>query len=130
LHGPVVCLLTRDALTAIDPVTGRTLWTRNDVNSRYHVFADEENLYAVAIGDDKTALGARAFRAYDGVSVKVRDFSREYGSRMRVLGRTILVSEADVKGVGTLRLYDVLEGKDLWRHTLAAGSLVLHSEDP
>src|SRR5206468_2278078 len=38
LQGAVICLLTRDSLTAIDPVTGRVLWTRTDINSRSTVF--------------------------------------------------------------------------------------------
>src|SRR5262249_34591305 len=45
LEGAVFCLQTRDALVAVDPITGRTLWTRSDVSSRYHIFGDEQNIY-------------------------------------------------------------------------------------
>jgi outer membrane protein assembly factor BamB/tetratricopeptide (TPR) repeat protein len=130
LHGSVVCLLTRDSLTAVDPVTGRTLWTRNDVNSKFHVFGDEENIYAVGIGEDSKAMSSRAFRAYDGVSVGVRDFAKEYQNRLRMLGRNILVSDTDVRGVPTLRIYDVLAGKDLWKQKFPAKSLIMKSDDP
>src|SRR5262249_30437682 len=47
LQGGVICLQMRDSLTAIDPVTGRTLWTRSDVSSRSHVFGDDSHVYAV-----------------------------------------------------------------------------------
>ncbi len=90
LHGGVVCLQMRDSLTAIDPVTGRTLWTRSDVNSR------REPHFSVTIststrgrhgGSSGGATGTRVFRAYDGVSVKVPDFSQQYDQRIRMLGR-------------------------------------------
>jgi outer membrane protein assembly factor BamB len=130
LNGPVVCLLTRDSLTAVDPVTGRTLWTRSDINSRYEVFGDAENIYAVGMSDDNHAMASRAFRAYDGVSVRLRDFSREYENRVRLLGRNILVSETDLKGEVTMRIYDVLAGKDLWRKKFGRGSIAMRSENP
>jgi outer membrane protein assembly factor BamB len=130
LHGSVVCLLTRDSLTAVDPVTGRTLWTRNDVNSRYDVFGDTNNIYVVGMGDDNQAMASRAFRAYDGVTVRTRDFSREYQNRVRMLGRNILVSETDIKGAPTMHIYDVLTGKDLWHKKFVANTVVMRSEDP
>ena len=50
LQGGVICLQMRDSLAAVDPVTGRTLWTRSDVNSRTHVFGDEQHIYVVNMG--------------------------------------------------------------------------------
>jgi outer membrane protein assembly factor BamB/tetratricopeptide (TPR) repeat protein len=130
LQGAVVCLLTRDALTAVDPVTGRTLWTRNDVNSRSVVFGDESNIYVVGMGDGNNATGTRAFRAYDGVSVRLRDFTNEYQNRVRMLGRNILVAEVDIRNALNLRIYDVLAGRNLWEQKFPAGSILLRSEDP
>jgi len=130
LQGAVICLLTRDAMTAIDPVTGRTLWTRTDINSRSTVFGDEQNIYVVGMGEGNAATGTRAFRAYDGVTVRVRDFTNEYQNRVRMLGRNILVAETDVKNVLKMRIYDVLTGRTPWEQKFAPGSVQLRSEDP
>jgi hypothetical protein len=120
----------RDALTAIDPVTGRTLWTRTDVSSRSHVFGDEQNIYVVGCGENNTATATRAFRAYDGVTVRVPEFATQYEKRVRMLGRTILLAETDARNTVTLRIYDVLSGKDVWRQKFGANAVVLKSEDP
>ncbi|MFO0879083.1 MAG: PQQ-binding-like beta-propeller repeat protein [Gemmataceae bacterium] len=130
LQGGVICLQMRDALTAIDPFTGRILWSRSDVNSRSHVFGDDQHIYVVAVGDNGNASGTRVFRAYDGVSVKTLDFSHVYQHRVRVQGRTILAAQTDAKNQLTLRLYDVLTGQDVWKQTYPAGTLQLASEDP
>jgi hypothetical protein len=130
LQGGVICLQMRDALTAIDPVSGRTLWSRTDVNSRHHVFGDEGHIYVVGIGDSGNASGTRVFRAYDGVSVKTRDFSDVFQARLRVQGRNILASHVDPKNQLTLRLYDVLKGQDIWKQTFPVGTVQLTSEDP
>jgi outer membrane protein assembly factor BamB len=129
LGGNTVCLQTRDALVALDPVTGRTVWTRSDVVAQSHVFGDGDTLFVVEMVGDKPS-GTKAIRASDGVSVKVPDFAAVYGKRLRVLGATLLVSETDGKGAPTLRLYDVKTGKDLWKETFAANSRVLQSEEP
>jgi outer membrane protein assembly factor BamB/tetratricopeptide (TPR) repeat protein len=130
LRGGVVCLQMRDQLMAIHPVTGQTLWTRSDVNSRTHVFGDAEHIYVVGIGENGTAIGSRVFRAYDGVSVQVPDFSNHYDKRQRVFGGNILASQTDAKGTVELRIYDVMQGKDVWRQKFAPKSLVLRSEEP
>jgi outer membrane protein assembly factor BamB len=130
--GPVgasyVCLQTRDGLLAIDPVTGRTLWTRSDVSTRSQLFGDDDYVYLVEVGADGTTGGSRAFRASDGVSVKVPDFAGLYQKRVRTIGRNILLSE-EGKTL-TLRLYDVHEGKDVWKREFKSGTVVLKSDDP
>src|SRR5262249_49025489 len=117
LQGGVICLQKRDSLEAIDPVSGRTLWTRSDVHSRSHVFGDEQYIYVVGMGAGNSATATRAFRAYDGVTVRVPEFANAYQNRVRLVGRNILVRDTDAKGVMTLRIYDVLQGKDLWKET-------------
>lgn len=131
LQGGVICLQMRDTLVAVDPVSGRTLWERSDVNSRSHVFGDDQYVFVVAAGEDGSASGTRVFRAYDGVSVRLPDFSRAYNSRLRVHGRTILTQQTDAaKNALTLRLYDVVEGKDVWTQSYPQASTLLTSEDP
>jgi outer membrane protein assembly factor BamB/tetratricopeptide (TPR) repeat protein len=129
LGGNTVCLQTRDALVALDPVTGRTVWTRSDVVSQSHIFGDEDTLYVVEMGHDEPS-STKAMRASDGVSVKVPDFTAVYRKRLRVLGSTLLVSESDAKGAPTLRLYDIKTGKDLWKEKFAVNARVLQSEEP
>jgi outer membrane protein assembly factor BamB len=128
LEGNALCLQVRDGLVAIDPVTGRTLWVRNDVSTRSHVFNDEQNVYVVDVNGE-TPTATRAFRAYDGVSVKVPDFSEPYKKRLRFIGNRILLSDSDAKSGLTMRLYDVPTGKDLWKQEFPANSTVLQSED-
>src|SRR5262249_18801379 len=46
--GPVeasyVCVQTREGMVVLEPVSGRTLWTRSDVSPRSHVFGDAEHI--------------------------------------------------------------------------------------
>jgi len=94
------------------------------------VFGDEQYIYVVPMGDNNKATGSRVFRAYDGVSVRVPEFSGIYEQRTRVMGRHILATNVDLKNVLTMRVYDVLEGKDVWRKEFPQGSIVMQSEDP
>jgi outer membrane protein assembly factor BamB len=130
LHGGVICLQLRDALRAIDPVSGRTLWERSDVTSQSHIFGDEQHVYVVGMGARGGATGTRVFRAYDGVSVRVPDFSVPYDHRVRMLGRNILALAKDPRGGLTLTAYDVLQGRNLWERKFAVNSILMHSEDP
>ncbi len=129
LQGSVVCLQMRDQLMAIDPVSGRVLWTRTDVPSRSHVFGDEQYIYMVNVGENGQPSGTRVFRAYDGVSVRTRDFSEVYHHRTRVLGRRILTAQNDAKNQLTIRLYDILQGQDVWKQTYPMGTIQLTSEN-
>jgi outer membrane protein assembly factor BamB len=125
-----VCLQTRDALVAVDPVSGRTLWTRSDVTPRSHVFGDGQNVYVVDVGEGGPSA-TRAFRAFDGVTVRLpADFAALYAKRLRQDGRTLLVADAEAGAPVTVRLYDVLTGKDVWKQTFKPGAHVLHAEDP
>jgi outer membrane protein assembly factor BamB/tetratricopeptide (TPR) repeat protein len=130
LEGGVLCVQTSEALTALDPVTGRTLWVRTDVNRHNHLFADAGHVYVVELGDDNSPAQTRVFRASDGVTVKAPDFAPLFGKKLRTVGGALLLSEPGDGGTVALRLYDILTGQDLWKQTFAARSLVLQSEDP
>lgn len=130
--GPVgatyVCLLTDTGLVTIDPVTGRTLWTRSDVSPRCQMFGDEQYIYLVEVGKDGSMGGSRAFRAADGVSVRVPEFASLFQKRIRTIGRNILLSDATDKAL-TMRLYDVHTGQDIWKHEFKGHSIPLKSEE-
>jgi outer membrane protein assembly factor BamB/tetratricopeptide (TPR) repeat protein len=131
--GPVeatyACLLTREGLMALDPLTGKTLWTRSDVSTRCHMFGDSRHIYLVEMNNDGTASTTRAFRAQDGASVAVPNFAALYQKRQRVTGREMLVADTQSAGL-FLRLYDVHTGKDLWSDKFPLGTVVMQSQDP
>ena len=130
--GPVspsaVCLQTSDALVAVDPVSGQVLWTRSDIPKNCHLYHDAQHVFVVEVGGDGTAGTSRVFRLHDGVDVRAKDFSTAYQKRVRMLGNTILYSDAETGRAGTLHLYDVLAGQDRWKKDFPAGSIVLQPE--
>ena len=128
LEGAAVCLQMKDALTAVDPIDGRILWTRSDVTSASHIFGDDQYVFVVEMSPDNKPAYTRVFRAYDGSSVTAPDFREAYENRIRLVGRDLLVADKD-KDATTLRLYDPLTGKDLWKQAFAAKSSVLQAED-
>ncbi|HEV3257311.1 MAG TPA: PQQ-binding-like beta-propeller repeat protein, partial [Gemmataceae bacterium] len=132
--GPIeasyVCLQTRDGLIALEPVSGRTLWTRSDVSTRCSIFGDADHVFVVEMNNDGQPSTTRALRAADGVTDKdVPEFTAVYQQRQRVLGRRLLASDT-VNGKVVLRLYDIPSGKDIWKREFAANTLVLRSEQP
>ncbi|MFL5244478.1 MAG: PQQ-binding-like beta-propeller repeat protein [Gemmataceae bacterium] len=123
-----VCLVTRDGLTAIDPTNGRTLWNRIGVTAHSHVFGDSQHVYVVEMDNGKPGA-SKVLRAYDGVEVKgVPNFGELYAKRLAIRGRHFLLSDQAASGT-TLRLYDVLTGKDAWKKDFPPGSVVLRTED-
>ncbi len=130
LEGSVLCLQTSEGLEALDPLTGKTLWRRSDVSRHTSLFADDEYVYVVETNADGAQNGSRVLRATDGVTVKdVKPFGELYQKRVGMSGRRLLVADTGPAGV-TLRLYDVLTGKDTWTKTFPPRTVVLHSEDP
>jgi outer membrane protein assembly factor BamB len=131
LEGAAVCLQMKESLTAVDPVSGRVLWTRSDVSPRSRIFGDDQHVFVVEMSSDakSTPVSTRVFRLYDGATVKAPDFHDLYDPerRIRLVGRDILVADKD-KDATTLRLYDPLTGKDIWKQAFAAKSHVLRTE--
>jgi outer membrane protein assembly factor BamB len=133
INSTCVCVAGKDGLTALNPLTGKEMWIRRDIKSEAKldasVFGDSEYILTVLVNtDNQSAKEGRAFRAADGVSVTCPDFSTAYQNRVRLCGRNILVKEADGSGV-TLRLYDPIQGKDLWQRKFPLNSIVLHTEE-
>jgi outer membrane protein assembly factor BamB len=124
-----LCMQTRDGLQGTDPLTGRTRWKRADVSSHSDLFGDEEVACVAEMSAEGKPTSTRVLRLADGGTVKAPDFAALYDKRLHTNGRRLLLSESGKDGV-TLRLYDVLAGKDLWAKTFAPGSIVLNSEDP
>ena len=130
LTASVVCLPRRDTLTAIDPITGRELWVRTDVGSRSHVFGDDKYVYVVSLNANGQANGTRVYRAHDGISVKADDFSEAYNNRVRIVGSRIVVKQTERNNAPTLRVYDILSGRDLLREAFPVGSYIFDTNNP
>jgi outer membrane protein assembly factor BamB len=128
LQASYVCLQTQKGLVAVDPVTGKELWTKSDVPARTQIFGDEQHIYLIEPAGGQTFANARCLRASDGVRVDVPDFAVLYQARKRVLGRNLLVEEK-TKELMVLRLYDIHTGKDLWKKTFEPNAKYLHSPD-
>jgi outer membrane protein assembly factor BamB len=127
-----VVLQTRDGLVALDlnRPGPSVLWTKSDVPLRAQVFGDDQHVYVVETSGDPNAPAVRALRAQDGVTVPVPDFGKLYATRVRTLGRCLLLQGDDPQGGKVLRLYDMHTGQDVWRRPFSAGALVVRSEDP
>jgi outer membrane protein assembly factor BamB len=129
LEGQAICMQTREALTALDPLTGRVLWSRTDVNPRNYLFADDHHVFVVELDNENKPHATRIFRSADGISVKSPDFSALFPRRLQVFGRLILLTEAGTANGVVLRLYDPLTGEDAWKESYPPRSIVLQSED-
>jgi len=122
--GPVnddgVCFQRLHDLNCVDPITGKTVWTRRNVPLGNDLFGDEELLFVAPTGDTDTLV----LRAATGQTVgtcRVPTLER----RVATIGRLVLSWEPQ----NQLQLRDAWEGKTLWTHAFAAGSkaaLVAH----
>jgi outer membrane protein assembly factor BamB len=125
-----VALLTSKGLIVNDPLRGNLLWKKLDITPGTRVFGDEQYLYMVEGGEAGSTGAGRVLRATDGaVLEQVADFGPVYQNRLRVAGGRILAADPGKDGV-TLRLYDIVAGKDVWAKSFKAGSVVLKTEDP
>lgn len=125
-----VCLATRQGLICLDPVKGTVLWQKSDISASTQVFGDDQNLYMIEVRNDGGIGGGKAVRAHDGVAVNIPDFSGLYSNKVSSRGRTMIVKETDAKGNLTIRNYDVLTGKDLWKKEFTGNPVLLQSEEP
>jgi outer membrane protein assembly factor BamB len=125
-----VCLQTREGLTALDPIKGTVLWSKSDVPAATQVFGDDQNVYMIEVRNDGSVGSGKAVRAHDGVTVNLPDFAGIYGNRLGNRGRNMLVKETDAKNNLTLRMYDVLTGKDVWKKEFTGNPILMQSEEP
>src|SRR5262249_23046500 len=71
----------------------------------------------------------RAIRGRDGVTVDVPDFAGQFQRKQRILGGKLLITENDPTGSLVVRLYDIAQGKDLYKKTMAPDAVVLKTEE-
>ena len=113
----------------LSPLRGTLMWKKSALPISSPVFGDDQYLFFVEVSDNGAFGAGRTLRASDGeTQAHVKNFSNTYQARVRLYGRQILAAHANA-GQYTVRLYDILSGKDVWSKNYPAGSLVMHSED-
>ena len=125
-------VLTRDGLVAKDNARGTVLWTKANVSPRTHLVGDGELVFAYDVNPDGGVSPVRCYRAADGVEVPLPDSSAVFTNVKKAdfYGRKILVAD-DGDPKKSVRLYDLVSGKDLWKHDLPGeGGWVVKCDDP
>jgi outer membrane protein assembly factor BamB/TolA-binding protein len=128
-------VLAKDGMVTRDPRTGAVLWQRAGIPPKAMIFGDARHLFLVEPTANSSTT--KVFRAVDGVQLpKVPDFgdlimSKGGTTRLHIVGRTLLLFDAPSRDKPkTLRLYDCLEGKDVWSKEYPADSAALETLDP
>jgi outer membrane protein assembly factor BamB/tetratricopeptide (TPR) repeat protein len=125
-----VCSQSAEGLHGIDPLTGKTLWTRTDLPSAMHLFGNDDHVFLVEQLNGPAAPRSLALRRSDGSRVRVPEFGALYHRQVGRHGRSLLVRDIDAGGKVTLRLYDALTGKDVWSKTFPPKTIIAASEEP
>ncbi len=124
-----VALTTSKGLVVLDPLRGTPLWTKINVPPQTEIFGDDQHIYLVNTSSAGVTGPSQVLRASDGSPVAdAKDFTTVYRHRVRTFGRKLLAADP-AGGKLTLRLYDVLAGKDLWREAFDPKAVVLQCED-
>jgi outer membrane protein assembly factor BamB len=135
LLGPVtnryLCFQKLRTLDAVDPWSGKTLWSRSDIPAGSTIFGDHEHLFVLPPDRDDALL----LRAIDGELLGTRKTPRP-GNRQNMeeyclttFGRRMLLWWPEDSQQRLLTMVDPLEGRDLWpgrsfannAHTSVAG---------
>lgn len=117
---------TRELVCA-DPLTGATLWARDDLPAGGDLFGDQEFVFFVPPGAEQ----AQVFSALDGRDLGTRPVE-PLDNRWATCGRHVLAwHQAQDAAPLELRLYDAWTGRDVWREKFpptARGDLVADDE--
>lgn len=109
-----VCYLRQRTLNLVEPLTGKTLWTRNDVDPGSDLFGDEEYLF-VTPANNGTGDKTWVLRVADGEKLKEVRLPRAE-QRVASYGRRLL-TWAPENGKMTIKMLDALEEKTVWSQT-------------
>jgi outer membrane protein assembly factor BamB len=127
LSATAVCLMTRDALEGLDPLTGRTLWRRTGLSASGRLSTDGRHLFVVELNEEGTPTATHAFRLDTGAIVVIKDFLNRLSNQGKLVGGRVLWSEAAPGKKVMLVAYDVLSGKEVWTRSYPVGSRVIES---
>ena len=116
--GPVnseyICFQKMRNLQVVHPVSGTTLWQRNDQAPGSDLFGDEELLFVAA----PNGTEAIVLRALDGQELGRRGLAPAE-QRLALMGRNV-ASWRNANGKTELAMRDIWAEKDLWSHTFEA----------
>ncbi len=124
-----VAIVGQKGLQVLDPVRGNVLWKKADVPCGSRVFGDDQHIFIVEVGEGGTIAATRVLRASDGEPVMTPNFAGEYQSRLQTLGRRILTMTPN-REQKTLRLYDIVTGKNVWSKPLDPQATLTATDDP
>jgi len=138
--GPVnaryVCFQRMRSIVAVDPVSGESLWVRQDIPPRSEVFGDEQYMFVLSPESSEASV----YRAIDGQLLGVRKvprpksddpFGGQFGghsafsnSGIDFIGRNVLTWEQGKDG-RVLALFDPWQQRAVWlSRTFASGARV------
>jgi len=114
-------------LVCADPITGETVWARENLAQGSDLFGDDEMVFVVP----PASAEALVFSALDGQELGTRKIEL-LENRWATFGRNVLAWEQENLGSPLeLRLYDAWSGEEVWREELPPNSkatLVDHDE--
>ncbi len=122
-------VLTRDGLVAKDNARGTVLWTKSGVSNRTHLAGDGDHVFTYEASPDGNVSMVRCYRSADGVEVPIPDSSAAFTNikRAKFTGRRVLTGD-DAPGKKSVRLYDLLTGKDVWKRDIPGDGWMLNSQ--
>lgn len=119
-----VCYQDRRTLVALDATTGEVRWRRDGIHPGSLVEGDEDILYVIS-PDRNTAL---ALRTIDGGEIPVANLIKHFGKAVHLSGKFLLmVEQGALDGARrkfSLRLYDPVAEKTLWKREFSGGTLI------
>jgi outer membrane protein assembly factor BamB len=130
LRDGIAAFMTRDGLMAFDVSSGQKLWHYANISTKSMIFGDGKHIFVAEPGSVKST--SKVFRAVDGTVVNnVPDFSKLAldKSRIKIIDRKLLIFKTNDKKK-TIRLYDPLEGKDVWSESLDETTILTNVDDP
>ncbi len=113
-----VCFQRGRELTAVDPLTAKVLWSRDDLPAGCDLTGGRERIFATPPNDEQTTV----FRAADG-KLLARRPALPKSERLAVLGGLLLRWEADAKPP-RCGLFDPWKQQYVWQRELGADMLL------
>lgn len=113
-----VCFQRGRELMAVDPLTAKLLWSRDDLPTGCDLVGGREHIFATPPNDEQTTV----FRAVDGKLLARRPALLK-SERLAVLSGLLLRWEADAKPP-RCGLYDPWEQQYVWQRELGADTLL------
>jgi outer membrane protein assembly factor BamB len=111
-----VCFQKIRTLTCVDPLTGKTVWSRQDLDHGLELFGDEEYVFAVQRGEPEAFM----LDAIDGRLLGKRPIPPAE-RRWHIQGRKILAWE-EVGERYRLFVFDAERQQDIWSELLPRGT--------